>query len=183
MKTFDAEITDVLAAADLIYTRTQIEAALQQMAIEVADVIGSTTPVVLPVMNGALMTASNLLLSLPLDTQIDYIHASRYRGDTQGRDIVWHRKPGLDLQDRTVLIVDDILDEGDTLVAIMDYCRQQGASKILSAVLVEKIHKRKHPKAKADFVALSVEDRYVFGYGMDYKNHLRNLPAIYAVSE
>jgi hypoxanthine phosphoribosyltransferase len=87
------------------------------------------------------------------------------------------------LRDRTVLVVDDILDEGLTLAAIVDFCRQQGARAVYSAVLVEKVHDRKSAAVEADFIGIKVEDRYVFGYGMDYHGYLRNVRGIYAVSE
>ena len=82
----------------------------------------------------------------------------------------------------TVLVVDDILDEGLTLAAILAYCHEQGASAVYSAVLVEKLHKRRASGLAADFVGVQVEDRYVFGYGMDYHGYWRNVKGIYAVS-
>ncbi len=81
------------------------------------------------------------------------------------------------------MIVDDILDEGHTLVEILDYCRDQQASQVATAVLVNKRHERKQLRAVVDYVGLEVADRYVFGFGMDYKGYLRNVPAIYAVKE
>jgi hypoxanthine phosphoribosyltransferase len=83
---------------------------------------------------------------------------------------------------RNVLIVDDILDEGITLQELIKYCEQEGVSSVHTAVLVNKLHDRKHLDT-ADYIGLTVEDRYVFGYGMDYKGYLRNVPGIYAVDE
>jgi hypoxanthine phosphoribosyltransferase len=77
-------------------------------------------------------------------------------------------------------VIDDILDEGLTLQAILDDCRKQGASEVHSAVLVKKLHER-NIGTEADYVGLEVEDRYVFGFGMDYKEYLRNAPGIFAV--
>ena len=82
----------------------------------------------------------------------------------------------------SVLIVDDILDEGLTLDAIVGYCRQQGAKEVHSAVLVEKNHARRANHISATFTGLQVDDRYVFGCGMDYKGYMRNLPEIYAIT-
>ena len=79
------------------------------------------------------------------------------------------------------MIIDDILDEGLTLAALLEECRGLGAAAVYSAVMCEKLHARKAPGINADFVGLQVEDRYVFGYGMDYKHYLRNAPGIYAV--
>ena len=90
-------------------------------------------------------------------------------------------RPHVEMRDRIVLLVDDILDEGYTLQAIRKYCIEQGARRVLIAVLCEKKHGRVVPGLVADFVGLEVPDRYVFGYGMDYHELGRNLPAIHAL--
>ena len=90
-------------------------------------------------------------------------------------------KPEISLQGRTVLVIDDILDEGHTLEQVLEFCRDAGASRVFSAVLIEKQHDRRIPGISADFVGLQVEDKYVFGFGMDYRNYLRNLNGIYAL--
>ena len=86
------------------------------------------------------------------------------------------------MQNRHVLIIDDILDEGLTLAAIVEYCQNNGAQTVETAVLVDKRHNRKH-FSKANYVGVEVNDRYVFGYGMDYKGYLRNVNGIYALGE
>ena len=113
---------------------------------------------------------------------IDAIDASRYQNQTSGGIIEWLVKPETPLKGRTILIVDDILDEGITLEAIYSYCRGQGAAAVYSAVLVDKILDHEKP-VTADFIGLEVENRYLFGYGMDYKGYLRNAPGIYACQE
>jgi len=80
-----------------------------------------------------------------------------------------------------VLIVDDILDEGVTLRAVADYCRDAGAREVRVAVLVQKLHDRNQVGVRPDFKGLDVPDRYVFGCGMDYREYFRNLTAIYAL--
>jgi hypoxanthine phosphoribosyltransferase len=113
--------------------------------------------------------------------QIDYLHATRYQDNTQGSELEWHRLPALSLHEREVLILDDILDEGATLAAVVAHCRAQGAARVLTAVLVDKRHERKVPGIHADFVGLRAVDRYLYGYGMDYRGYLRNAAGIYAV--
>ncbi len=94
----------------------------------------------------------------------------------------WRVMPVTDMRGRTVLLLDDILDEGVTLDALARYCREQGAAEVLLGVLVEKLHLRKvRPGMRADFSGLDVGDRFLFGYGMDYKGYWRNAPGIYAV--
>ncbi len=172
-----------MTSAERLFDRSQIEAALDRMAAQIISVLKGSNPLALCVMNGGLVTAAHLLMRLNFPLQLDYIHVTRYLGQTRGGEIQWHKKPAFPLKGRVVLLIDDILDEGHTLAAILDYCRTQGSARTYAAVLVDKHHDRKQPGARVDFVELTVEDRYVFGFGMDYKDYLRNLPAIYAVKE
>jgi hypoxanthine phosphoribosyltransferase len=174
------EIQQVKASAVLLHSEQQVEAALDTMAQQINDQLADTNPLLLCVMNGGIVVAGKLITRLTMPLNIDAINASRYQNKTVGQTIEWLLKPSASLKDRTVLIVDDILDEGITLKAIYDYCLAQGASAVYSAVLVDKILDHKKPIA-ADFVGLDVENRYVFGYGMDYKGYLRNAAGIYAV--
>lgn len=175
------EISAVLAAAELLYDQAQIQLALDDMARRIARDLKGRNPIVLCVMNGGIVVTGHLLMRLDFPLQLDYVHATRYRGQTRGGELRWQKKSTLALEDRVVLIVDDILDEGYTLAGILDCCRAQGVQQVTTAVLVNKHHVRKQPGAHAEYVGLTVDDRYVFGFGMDYKGYLRNLPAIYAV--
>lgn len=169
--------------ADQLYSREQVEAALERLAGEIEAVIGDSNPLLLCVMTGGLVVASELFTRLRCPVQLDYLHATRYRGTHGGDELKWIAPPSQSLKGRTVLVVDDILDEGLTLAAILQYCREQEPLAVLTAVLVEKNHDRKHPDIQPDFVGLQVEDRYVFGYGMDYHGYWRNLRGIYAVKD
>jgi hypoxanthine phosphoribosyltransferase len=168
--------------ADCLYERAAVERALDAMAESIRARLDGTDPVVLAVMTGGLIPAAGLLLRLDFPMRVDYVHATRYRETTAGGELCWKRRHEVPLAGRTVLVVDDILDEGYTLQAIVEHCRCEGAARVWSAVLVEKQHGRGVGFA-ADFVGLTVEDRYVFGYGMDYKGYLRNAPGIYAVAD
>jgi hypoxanthine phosphoribosyltransferase len=133
-------------------------------------------------MNGGFVPGARLVTRLEFPLWIDYIHATRYREKTTGADLRWLKRPGLPLNGRSVLVVDDILDEGITLAEIVEFCKNEGAKEVRSAVLCRKIHDRSNG-FMADYIGLDVEDRYVFGYGMDYKGYLRNVPGIYAVND
>ncbi len=170
----------VYREADCLYDRSAVEAAIARMGEAISQRLGTSNPIVLCVMNGALIPAGALLTHMDFPLEVDYIHATRYRGETTGGELKWLVEPHSSLQGRVVLVVDDILDEGATLAAILEACRGMGAAEVYSAVLTEKLHNRKNG-LQADFVGLGVEDRYVFGYGMDYKGYLRNAPGIYAV--
>lgn len=176
------ESQKILQAADLLCSRQQVEAAMDKMAAEIKERIGDLDPLVLCVMTGGLIAAGSLLPRLDFMLNLDYIHATRYGNKTQGGQLDWIVRPSQPIKDRVILLIDDILDEGLTLQAIVEDCRNAGATSVYSAVLVEKIRKRE-VAVKADFVGLEVEDRYLFGYGMDYKGYLRNAAGIYAVKE
>jgi hypoxanthine phosphoribosyltransferase len=176
------EARQVLAAADPLYSRHEIETALDRMAADIGQALGDADPLLLCVMTGGLVPASELFTRLEFPVQLDYLHATRYEGTRGGSELKWITRPSQSLQGRTVLVVDDILDEGLTLAAILAYCHEQGASAVYSAVLVEKLHQRRASGLTADFVGVQVEDRYVFGYGMDYHGYWRNVRGIYAVA-
>lgn len=184
MKQF-SHAQQVLEQADLIYSAEQINQAIDLLAQQInQQFLNITEPVIaLPVMNGGLVISGHLLTRLNFPVILDYLHATRYRDETTGSDLQWKAKPQQSLKDKTLLIIDDILDEGYTLQAVRDYCLEQGASQVYSVVLVEKNHPRPKADIKGDFIGLQVEDRYVFGFGMDYKGHHRSLNAIYAVNE
>lgn len=171
----------VLRDADMLCTPEQVSTAFDSLAGAVTRALHDSNPLVLPVMVGGLIPAGRLITRLDFPLDIDYIHATRYRGEMRGTDLQWRARPQTSLEDRTVLVVDDILDEGLTLASILAYCREQGARQVLSAVLVSKCHDRKPAIKHADFTGLEVVDRYVFGCGMDYQGRFRNLAGIYAV--
>ena len=175
------EYQAALARADLIHDESTIRAATQRMAAEIDAELGDESALFVTVMNGGMIFAGQLAPLLKAPVQMDYLHASRYRGDTSGGELNWLARPHVEMHDRSVLLVDDILDEGYTLQAIREHCIEQGARRVLIAVLCEKKHGRVVPGLVADFVGLEVPDRYVFGYGMDYHELGRNLPAIHAL--
>ena len=173
----------VLREAELLCTPEQIDAALDRLASAITARLEHCDPLVLVVMSGAFIPAAQLLERLQFPLQIGYLHATRYRGATQGGAVNWIAPPRPDVAGRVVLVVDDIFDEGDTLRAILDQVRAQGAAAVYSAVLVDKQHDRKVSGLSVDFVGLQVPDRYVFGRGMDYQEYWRQLPAIYAARD
>lgn len=176
------EVNTVLSEADLLVPEADVEAAIRRMAQEITAQLKDSDPILLCVMNGGLIFSGQLLTRLAFPLEVDYVHATRYGHETNGGGLNWLIKPKLELKGRTVLLLDDILDEGITLAAIADYCQQQGAAMVLMAVLVEKLHLRKvTPGMRADFTGIEVGDRFLFGYGLDYKGYWRNAAGIYAV--
>jgi len=172
----------VYERADLLHSSDAVRAALDKMAGKITTDLGQKNPVLVCVMNGGVVPFSELLQRLEFPLQTDYIHATRYGGNLTGGQIAWLAEPRVDSKGRDILVVDDILDEGETLANIVEYYKHKGAASVRSAVLVVKDRPRK-VDYMADYVGLHVPDRYVFGCGMDYKGYLRNLPGIYAENE
>ncbi|GMU42192.1 MAG: hypoxanthine-guanine phosphoribosyltransferase [Xanthomonadales bacterium] len=170
----------VLARSDLLFDRAQLEAAIDRMAADISQALKGQQPIYVTVLTGGLITAGMLAPRVDVDLDFDYVHVTRYHGGTSGGDLYWKARPRHDFKDRVILFVDDILDEGHTLEALKKYALEQGARAVYVAVLVRKDHDRCVPGIQADFVGLTVPDRYVFGFGMDYEEHGRSLFGIYA---
>ncbi|UOG91470.1 MAG: hypoxanthine-guanine phosphoribosyltransferase [Candidatus Thiothrix sulfatifontis] len=177
-----ADAALAMAEADLLYSAEDIALTLDKMAAEITAKLADKNPLVLCVMTGGVILTGHLLTRLAFPLEQDYLHATRYRGATSGsKTITWLHKPDTSLEERHVLLVDDILDEGYTLREITQWCREQGAASVHVAVLADKQHARRVDGVRRDFSALELPDRYVFGFGMDYKEYWRNANGIYAV--
>lgn len=184
MEKITSQYDDILGKAECLYDRDQVMRAIDKMAAEMTAKLAHSNPIIISVMTGALIVTGHLLVRLPFPLEIDYIHATRYRGTNRGGDLHWLVEPRLNLEGRTVVIVDDILDGGLTLSAIMDYCRQAKAKHVYTAVLVDKKRVREPGgNVTADFIGLTTEDKFLFGFGLDYEEYLRNAPGIYAVDD
>ncbi len=179
MKDFH-EAEAILAEADVIHSAAVVAEAVSRVAEEITERLGERNPLVLCVMSGGVPFSGQLLMQLRFPLDFDYMHVTRYGQETAGGALSWRASPRTPVEGRTVLIVDDILDEGFTLAAIVERMRELGAAACYTAVATDKLNGKQKP-IKADFVALTVPDRFVFGYGMDVRGKWRNLPAIYAV--
>lgn len=169
-----------LQQAEIIHTALAVAEAISTVASKLNTDYATKQPIVLAVMNGALFFTGQLLPKLLFPLELHYVHASRYHGELKGNKIKWIVKPTSAVKNRHVLILDDILDEGITLKAIVDECYLLGAKDVKVAVLAEKRIDKSKP-ILADYVELLLPNRYVFGCGMDVHNWWRNLPAIYAL--
>lgn len=181
MSAQDHPLAQILPDAQRLHDRASLEAVIARMGVDITRALAGERALFLTVMNGGMFFASSLAFAIDADLEFDYVHATRYGNGTVGRQIEWLHEPRVALDGRTVILADDILDEGYTLAALRDYCVAEGATRVVIAVLCEKLHDRRVPGLRADFVGVQVPDRYVFGYGLDYHGQGRNLPDIYAL--
>jgi hypoxanthine phosphoribosyltransferase len=176
------DIRRIRDEAECLADGPTVEAAIDRMALSITARLSNSDPLILAVMNGGLVPAGLLLPRLDFPLELSWLYATRYGLSSEGGEIAWHANPNANVQGRTVLIIDDILDVGHTLLAIIDHLRGQGASEVFTAVLIDKQHDRKaHPGFKADFTGLELPDRFLFGSGMDYRGYWRNAIGIHAV--
>src|SRR5574343_397683 len=173
---------EMLAIAEIIHDEAAVQTALGEVATAITARLADKYPLVLCVMTGGVVFCGQLMTRLAFPLDFDYLHATRYGPETQGGKISWRTAPWTSVKGRTVLVVDDILDEGVTLAAVEQSLKQLGATAVYTAVFADKLNGKQKP-LKADFVGLTVPDRFVFGFGMDAGGAWRNLPAIYAVKD
>ena len=171
-----------LEESDQIAGAEEVQAAVRRVAAEIEQRLSTAYPLVLAVMGGAVIFAGQVLPLLRFPLDFDYIHASRYGAATRGAGVDWKVTPPDLARGRTVLVLDDILDHGETMSVIRERLLALGAKEFYCAVLVEKMLGKAKPIA-ADFVGLRIPDRFVFGCGMDAKGYWRNLPEIRAMKE
>jgi hypoxanthine phosphoribosyltransferase len=176
----NSDARTALSEAELIRSADEVQAAVLRVADAINAELADQHPLVLSVMGGAVVFTGQLLPMLDFPLDFDYLHVSRYGNDKQGGELHWKVAPRENVKDKVVLVVDDILDEGETLHAIKQRVMELGASKFYSAVFADKENGKRKP-IRADFVGMELPNRFVFGYGMDIHGAWRNLPAIYAV--
>jgi hypoxanthine phosphoribosyltransferase len=172
----------LLENAELIRSEVEVQAAVQRVARAINTTLADQHPLVLSVMGGAVVFTGQLLPLLDFPLDFDYLHVSRYGNDKQGGELHWKVAPRENVKGKVVLVLDDILDEGETMHAIWERVMELGATRFYSAVFADKMNGKEKP-IRADFVGMELPDRFVFGYGMDVHGAWRNLPAIYAVKE
>lgn len=176
---FFSTIEQVNENAKCLFNLNEVEQALDVIVQRLTQDLANERPVVLGVMRGALPMMGYVVPRLSFYVEVDYVHATRYQENLSTGELLWLHEPHVNLQNRSVLLIDDILDRGITLKAIANKCYELGAKEVKIAVLCQKQIVNFTPAIAADYVALLVPDAYVFGYGMDYEGGWRNAPGIY----
>ena len=173
----------LLKNSRVLFNRDEVMAAVQKMADEINEYYGDQPIILVTVLTGAIIPAAWLATRLKMPIQMDFVHATRYRGGLYGAELEYRVPPRLDLEGKNVLIVDDIFDEGNTLAAIKGSVEKRKAGSVKMAALVRKVHDRGLSRDYVDFIGLDVPDVYVFGCGMDAYEEWRHLDEILVLEE
>jgi hypoxanthine phosphoribosyltransferase len=182
----DERARALLANAREIVNPEQVQAAVRHVADRLNERFGKdgdpAFPLVLGVMGGAVVFTGHLLPQLDFPLEFDYIHVSRYGDEDRGGQIVWKVIPRQNVAGRTIVVVDDILDEGETLAHVKQRLLDMGAAEVIVAVFADKDLGRKKP-IQADLVGLTVPNDFVVGFGMDVYGYWRNLPGLWIIRQ
>jgi len=171
----------LLKNSRVLFSREEVSVAVQKMADEINEFYGDDPLILVSVLTGAIIPAAWLATRLKMPLQMDFVHATRYRGGLYGAELEYRVPPRLDLEDKNVLIVDDIFDEGNTLAAIKGSVEKRKARSVKMAALVRKVHDRGLARDYVDFIGLDVPDVYVYGCGMDAYEEWRHLDEIWVL--
>jgi len=178
------EANAIVTNSDLLFTKAEVDAATASIAVGINRDYQDKYPLILSVMGGAVVFTGQLLPHLTIPCDFDIVQASRYGNATVGTELTWRVAPRDNINGRHVLILDDILDEGITLAAIVDLVKRTGALSVACAVFCVKDYgpeiNAKKPLG-AEYVGLTVPNRFVFGYGMDVSGAWRNMAEIRAI--
>jgi len=173
----------ILDNSRVLFDRNEVNAAVQKMADEINAYYGNEPLILISVLTGAIIPAAWLITKLKMPVQMDFVHATRYRGGLYGAELEYRVPPRLDLECKNILIVDDIFDEGHTLAAIKGSVEKRKAGSVKMAALVRKDHDRGLSRDYVDFVGMDVPDVYVFGCGMDAYEEWRHLDEIWVFEQ
>lgn len=174
----------LLQDAEELFSKQDVDNAVSAMAATLNARYdhpeAETFPLVLGVMGGAVVFTGNLLPQLTFPLEFDYIHVSRYGDEDRGGEVVWKVVPRSNVAGRTVIVLDDILDEGETLAHVKQRLLDMGAAEVILAVFADKAIGKVKP-VNADIVGLTIPNRFVVGFGMDAYGYWRNLPGLWAI--
>ena len=163
---------------EILVTETQISRRLKKLGEEISATYGEEEITVIAIINGALFFTSDLLRQVTSPIRIDCIRVSSYRNETRPvTEPEIFSSLTIDVENRNVLLIDDILDTGRTLSMVYRLLKSRNPASLRTCVLLDK-KGRREVKCDADFVGFSIPDRFVVGYGLDFAERYRNLPCI-----
>ncbi|MDR1311172.1 MAG: hypoxanthine-guanine phosphoribosyltransferase [Burkholderiaceae bacterium] len=175
----------LLKKSVLLRTAEEVQAAVVKVAAELNERFSriesnDAFPLLLSVMGGAAVFTGQLLPHLTFPMEFDFIHVSRYGNEEHGSEVIWKVIPRQNVMNRLVVVLDDVLDEGETLLHIQRRLLEMGAEKVVLTVFADKQTGAKKP-VKADHIGMELPNQFLIGFGMDVEGYWRNLPDIRAL--
>ena len=162
----------------VLLTEEQIKARVQEMGDQLYDAFQNKNPMFVGVLNGCFIFMADLVRATQLKSELEFIGVSSYNNATKSSGVVQiTRDLQRDISGRDIIVVEDILDSGNTLAFLKDYMLAKGAKSITIVTLLDKPARREKP-IKADYAGFEVPDEFVVGYGLDYAQQYRNIPYI-----
>lgn len=162
---------------DVLIPEPQLRRRVQEIARALTrDYVGKELLLV-PLLTGTIMFTADLLRHLALPLKVDFLGVSSYREGTESRELVFTKELRLEVRDRHVLLVDDILDTGRTLACVLAKLRELQPRSLQTCVLLDKPSRRVEP-VHADYAGFVIPDLFVVGYGLDFAERYRNLPFV-----
>jgi hypoxanthine phosphoribosyltransferase len=161
----------------ILLDEEDVQAGVTRMANDIIATYGARPLTLIAVMTGSVVLLADLMRQLAMPLRVGVLQASSYRGQTTRGELTINAELMPDVAGREVLLIDDIFDTGHTLAQVTERVLALGASSVRSAVLLKKIGRQEvefHPH----FVAFQIPDKFVVGYGLDYRDAYRNLPYI-----
>lgn len=175
----------LLARSEQIVSEAEVQAAVDKIATALNQRFDNEAhpvlPLVLSIMGGAVIFTGQLLPRLTFPLEFDYIHVTRYGREDKGGTVEWKVEPHASLLGRTIIVLDDILDEGETLAHVKHRLLAMGAGEVILAIFADKDIGKSKP-VTPDYVGVTLPNRFVVGFGMDAYGYWRNLPAIWAIT-
>ena len=162
----------------MLYSEEEIKQRVAEMGEELYDRFADKNPLFVGVLNGCFMFMADLVRASQMKSQLEFIAVSSYKNGTKSSGVVQiTRDLQCDITGRNLIVVEDILDSGNTLAYLKDYLINRGAASVNIVTLLDK-PSRRQKAIYADIVGFEVPDEFVVGYGLDYAQRYRNVPYI-----
>lgn len=162
----------------ILFTQEQIWRRAEELGQEISEDYAGEKVVLIGTLKGAIPFMADLMKNISLDIEIDFVAASSYGSGTESTgEVILKHDITLDLEDKHVILVEDIIDTGNTIKALKAYLQKRGPKSVSICTLLDK-PARRVVDVKGDYIGFVVEDLFIVGYGLDFNQKYRNLPYI-----
>ena len=161
-----------------LISELEISRQIKKIGKKISNDYKTRDLVLIGILKGSFIFLSDLTRQISIDHEIDLIGAASYKGTSSTGQIVFTKQPDLELENRDILLVEDIVDTGNTLLKIVEFVQLLNPRSIKICSLIDK-HERREVQIKVDYSCFLLDKGFIVGYGLDYNEKYRNLPAIY----